>query len=605
MKTRGIHNFSDDRDIEETILSLGLKFIPEMMPIQHLDIKSALFRTQRRMVLMLHDFPEKEDENIDIIPPKLRVKSTWYPSPDQKNESQLLVEEKFDALTNDILKLKIKNQFNPKNLVSLKEIKTRSDIKVVQTDKNLGICILRTKDYHKFILKQLELPVYKCINETEIDISDWIKYAVWNRYKSKVLPLLKKYEGKFAEHERSLITYFGYFHGLPKIHKNKPFDQTPMRPIIASRPCQLQSRISVILTERLLPKLNEFDTILRDSYILKQEIEYLDCNDSIFISIDFESLYTSIPLEDLYDTIQSHENWSLEFRVQTIALLRFIFSNNYFEYADDFYQQTDGIAMGTNVAPVIANLYLALKFDRIVKTIGNINNYRRFIDDCFMIFKGNQEIFENEILPIIQDAAKPLTITHEVDRHSLNFLDLTIFNHNNKVATKIFQKPLNKYSYIPPFSKHPPATIRGFIKGEIIRYHRLSTLDKDFKEIKNLFYQRLLQRGYTENFLKEIFHGVRHRKGFLSELLHQRQRQSPNTEDDQINFVINYSSDNLSLYRYLKRHIQEIADTVFPHNEKKTVRIAYKSNPNVQKLTMRSALTNNQLDFIKNPVEVI
>jgi hypothetical protein len=546
---------------------------------------------------MLHDFPEPKKEE-EKIPPNLRVPSTWYPSPEQKNSQQLIVEEKFTDLNAKILKLKLNNKFDSKNLTDLKNIKNRPDLKIVQTDKNLGLCILKTLDYHKFITKQLENPVYRNINNNEIDIEDWIEHIVISRYKKNISQLLKKHEKKFAEHDYYNMTYYGFFHGLPKIHKNKPFHETPIRPIIASRPNQFQSRISIILTERLLPKLKEFDTILKDSYILKQKIENLSCMDKLFVSIDFESLYTSIPLNDLFETIQSYPTWTIEFKSQTIALLQFIFSNNYFIYANDYYQQMDGIAMGTNVAPVIANLYLALKFDRIIRNMNYIENYYRFIDDCFLMFTGNLENFERNILPDIRDAAKPLTITYEVNSNSLDFLDLTIFNYNDRIATKIFQKRLNTYAYIPPFSKHPPATISGFIKGELTRYQRLCTLEEDIHEIRRLFFERLTQRGYSKEFLKKIFEGVRHRNG-LPSTSSPRTPANLNQEDDHINIVIRYS-DNSKLYRYLRQEIQKIADTVFMDEDGKRVRIAYKSNPNVQKLTMRSALTPEQLLHIRN-----
>ncbi|KAI9216254.1 hypothetical protein BC828DRAFT_334279, partial [Blastocladiella britannica] len=57
---------------------------------------------------------------------------------------------------------------------------------------------------------------------------------------------------------------------------------------------------------------------------------------------------------------------------------------------------------------------------------------------------------------------------------------------------------LNTYQYIPPFSNHPPAVFKGFIKGELIRYIRTNTCRQDFDTIKSRFMDRLTARGYSK-----------------------------------------------------------------------------------------------------------
>ena len=81
-----------------------------------------------------------------------------------------------------------------------------------------------------------------------------------------------------------------------------------------------------------------------------------------------------------------------------------------------------------------------------------------------------------------------------------------------------YQKPLNRYLYIPFNSYHPNHSKRSFIKAELIRYVRLSSKVSDFLKIRDSFYNRLRNRGYPKWFLTEIFSEVSYnlRSSYLS-----------------------------------------------------------------------------------------
>jgi hypothetical protein len=93
-------------------------------------------------------------------------------------------------------------------------------------------------------------------------------------------------------------------------------------------------------------------------------------------------------------------------------------------------------------------------------------------------------------------------------RSTVDFLDLTIFKHDHRIAFRTFQKPLNIYQYLPPVSCHPPACIAGFIKGELIRFVRTNTLLEDRQYFCFRFRERLLARGYSKRFLDRIFASI-------------------------------------------------------------------------------------------------
>jgi len=65
-----------------------------------------------------------------------------------------------------------------------------------------------------------------------------------------------------------------------------------------------------------------------------------------------------------------------------------IMKNNYFTYNGYKYQQLFGIAMGTNCAVALANIYMGELIDRHIANHPQVYHYGRYIDDIIFIFKG-------------------------------------------------------------------------------------------------------------------------------------------------------------------------------------------------------------------------
>jgi hypothetical protein len=85
------------------------------------------------------------------------------------------------------------------------------------------------------------------------------------------------------------------------------------------------------------------------------------------------------------------------------------------------------------------------------------------------------------------------------------FMDLTIMLTNGKITTKLYAKPMALHLYIPPFSCHAPRVTTGLIHGHFYHVIMLCTYQHDIKRELSKFFQRLLDRGYTINFLLPIF----------------------------------------------------------------------------------------------------
>ena len=93
-------------------------------------------------------------------------------------------------------------------------------------------------------------------------------------------------------------------------------------------------------------------------------------------------------------------------------------------------------------------------------------------------------------------------------------MDLHIFKGENfynegKLSIKVYQKPENKYMYIPYKSAHPRHTIKNYVIGELKRYVRINTEELNFLKIKNRFFLRMRNRGFKKYKLSHWFSEVK------------------------------------------------------------------------------------------------
>ena len=255
------------------------------------------------------------------------------------------------------------------------------------------------------------------------------------------------------------------------------------RPIVAGYNWIL-TPASIFVGHYLKDFCNKFDSILQDSLSLVKilEKEHFDVNCFLF-TVDFESLYTNIPVTH---AIKLMKELVFEYREMIsnadfiLDLLEIVLENSLMEFQGEYFQQIFGIIMGTNVAPILANLYLA-KLEKILKE-KTINDplmvwpifFKRYIDDGFGITKGSKANVEYWIKEF-NNLVESIKIDKFKYGSRVDFMDLTIFKGNRFYRkglfnVKIFQKEQNLYAYIPQKSNHKKHSIRNFVVNELKLY---------------------------------------------------------------------------------------------------------------------------------------
>ena len=115
------------------------------------------------------------------------------------------------------------------------------------------------------------------------------------------------------------------------------------------------------------------------------------------ISYDVKSLFTNIPLDETLDiavTLLKEKEPSCKNISKRDLKKLFVFatSESHFSFKNRIYDQIDGVAMGSPLGPVLANLFMGFhegKFEGSKPIF-----YRRFVDDIFCLFENESEANE-------------------------------------------------------------------------------------------------------------------------------------------------------------------------------------------------------------------
>ncbi|CAJ0917920.1 unnamed protein product [Ranitomeya imitator] len=202
--------------------------------------------------------------------------------------------------------------------------------------------------------------------------------------------------------------------------------------------------------------------------------------DSTLCTLDVNSLYTSIEhdrgIEAVTLTLRE-ANMDSNLLDLCIDLLNLVLRENFFMFEDDFFLQTCGTAMGSNVAPAYANLYMD-HFERTYVYPNSIFQqhaltWYRYIDDIFCIWKGDQTSLQG-FFNTINEARPGLTFTLVQHNEEIAFLDTKILKDTSgNLNTDLFVKPTDCNSLLLYNSCHPRPTRDSLPRSQFKRVARI------------------------------------------------------------------------------------------------------------------------------------
>ena len=153
-----------------------------------------------------------------------------------------------------------------------------------------------------------------------------------------------------------------------------------------------QHQLAQSLTSVIDPVLSLYSTnCISDSFTFADKVKTFNFPPSVFLcSYDVCSLFTNIPLAEtieicanaLYDGELTQHPFP---RAVFVELMQTATSSVEFSFNNIMHRQIDGVAMGSPLAPSLANIFVgyyeALLFKRVNKPL----IYYRYVDDTFAV----------------------------------------------------------------------------------------------------------------------------------------------------------------------------------------------------------------------------
>nr|XP_060615668.1 uncharacterized protein LOC132765391 [Anolis sagrei ordinatus] len=181
------------------------------------------------------------------------------------------------------------------------------------------------------------------------------------------------------------------------------------------------------------------------------------------------SLFTMVPVADTMALINQR------FPEDITALFHHCLTTSYFQWDNEFYEQKDGVAMGSPLSPVIANFYMEHFEEQALETATKKPTiWFRYVDDTFTIWSHGEEEL-NRFLDHLNSIHPNIQFTMEKENEGrLPFLDvLVIRKPDQQLGHTVYRKPTHTDRYLHKNSNHHPSQKRSTIKALADRAQRI------------------------------------------------------------------------------------------------------------------------------------
>ncbi|XP_049877866.1 uncharacterized protein LOC126375067 [Pectinophora gossypiella] len=184
----------------------------------------------------------------------------------------------------------------------------------------------------------------------------------------------------------------------------------------------------------------------------------------VMVSFDVESLFTNVPVQECLEVVKKklHDN---NIPMEYAKLVEHTSIIQLFCIQGEFFLQIDGVAMGSPVAPVIANLWMEHFEERAMSTFPvPLKCWIRYVDDIFCIYKGGKPQTD-QCLPHLNAIHKNMRFTAEMEMNrALAFLDVKVsVRADGTLSHYVHRKPTHTDRYLHATSHHHPRHLNAVV----------------------------------------------------------------------------------------------------------------------------------------------
>ena len=307
-------------------------------------------------------------------------------------------------------------------------------------------------------------------------------------------------------------------YGLPKMHKLRPSDKIPpFRPILSSIGAY-NYNLAKYLNSLLSPCIpTEF--ACRDTFTFVNDIQKSKFHNSFLVSYDVESLFTNVPVKETTEIalnlIFDHHSDLKMSKPQLRKLFSFATSQTHFMFDGQYYDQIDGLSMGSPLGPTMANLFMGKHEKEWLENFSqsNVLFYQRYIDDIFCVFEKEENALE--FFNYLNSRHPNIKFTMERENEgALSFLDVLIKKmEGGSFSTTTYHKPTFT-GVLTNFTSFIPSTYKiGLIKTLFNRAAKINSTEDGLEIDKSAIKRILLKNSFLPSNVERIKRGVQLTQG--------------------------------------------------------------------------------------------
>ena len=175
---------------------------------------------------------------------------------------------------------------------------------------------------------------------------------------------------------------------------------------------------------------------------------------------------------------------------QLTQLLRMASTDQLFQFDGQLYEQCEGVAMGSPLGPLLANVFMCHLEERLSDNNLIPPFYRRYVGDTLAIMPG-LDVAES-FLDVLNGLHSSIHFTMELSNNdSIPFIGMLITKNGNKLETQVYRKPTNTGLLLHVQSHTDLRYKKCLIKTMVCRAKELSCTHQAFvdecRHLKSIF----------------------------------------------------------------------------------------------------------------------
>lgn len=294
-------------------------------------------------------------------------------------------------------------------------------------------------------------------------------------------------------------------YGLPKVHK----EGIPLRPVVSfiNSPTYALAKFAAgILSPLSVNDLNIKDSLELVKFISEKRLP----EGHMLISLDVRSLFTNIPIslvlsevERRFDELGDHVMLQKEELRQVVELC---LCSGYFTYGGQHYLQIEGVAMGSPISPIAADIVMQRTIDKVMADCPlRIDFVKKYVDDLLLSVHADDV---DEVLGFFNAFHHKIQFTMEKEVDGcLPYLDLKIHRSpDNLMTTSWYFKSCSSNRIINYNSGHPTSMILN-VGQNMVRRARLLT-NSPGVDIDQELWRILRINDFPEKVIKKLMRPI-------------------------------------------------------------------------------------------------